>query len=93
MPHRRSPSPPVHFPSVAARSMWKAGRRVSGAARAGIRTAAKPTADQIRVLGILLKLWMLILILILILLIIITIHSDGQPRQNCTADLVAFLQR
>ena len=43
------PPQPAPFLSVAARSM----RGSPGGACAGTRTAAKPTADQIRVLGIL----------------------------------------
>jgi tetratricopeptide (TPR) repeat protein len=56
MPHRRSPSPTRTFSLCCCQiKAWKAGhkRECAAAARADIRTAAKPTADQVRVLKIL----------------------------------------
>ena len=57
MPHRRSPSPtrPL-FLCCCQIKAWRAGHKgecVMAAARADMRTAAKPTADQMRVLKIL----------------------------------------
>jgi len=56
MPHRRSPSlPNPHpFPLLLPKA-WKAGHKgeCKAAARADTRTAAKPTADQMRVLEML----------------------------------------
>jgi tetratricopeptide (TPR) repeat protein len=57
MPHRRSPSPtrPLSLCCCQIKA-WRAGHKgecVMAAARADMRTAAKPTADQMRVLKIL----------------------------------------
>ena len=80
------PPQPAPFLSVAARSM----RGSPGGACAGTRTAAKPTADQIRVLGILKQ-----------LAEADTntntntntnnnnnLHPDGHPGQNSNGDMV-----
>ena len=56
MPHRRSPSPNRTLSLCCSQTKaWKARHKpvCSPAARAGTRTAAKPTADQLRVLEIL----------------------------------------
>ena len=57
MPHRRSPSPTRTLSLCCCQiKAWKAGHKgecVMAAARAGTRTAAKPTADQMRVLRML----------------------------------------
>ena len=56
MPHRRSPSPTRTLSLCCCQiKAWKAGHKgeCKAAARADTRTAAKPTADQMRVLKML----------------------------------------
>ena len=54
MPHRRSASPTRTLSLCCCQTKaWKAGHKCVAAARADTRTAAKPTAEQMRVLKML----------------------------------------